>query len=148
MNIKEVASDEGHRHHAFAERVLDDDLARLCCMLFQWRFLIENRGGSVRPHIEYSERYARLEAWRKSICDKYEAAPPPPPSARQKPDPVAAPLGVAEPTIAEPSPPGTAAAPLAIPEEGFVDEFGMGEDFFNALDAGTVPVDGFEDMFS
>jgi hypothetical protein len=141
MNIKEVASDEGHRHRAFAERVLDDDLARLCCMLFQWRFLIQNRGGSVRPHIEYSERYARLEAWRQSICDKYEAAPSPalraaPSHLSVVPEPVVEVLGT------------SAAAPLVIPEDGPVDEFGMGEDFFNALDAGSVPVSGFEDMFS
>lgn len=110
MNIKEVATSPNHRHKAFAERVLEDDLAWWACFLFPFERMIKTRGGTVRPRVEFSERQARVEAWMETVCAKFDAQTEEEEEAKEEP--------------AKPN-----------PDQGvqIVNEFGMDDEFFNEL---------------
>lgn len=119
MDIQEVATSEGHRHKAFAERVLEDDLAWWACFLFQFEILIKNRGGSVRPRVEFSERQARIEDWCAEMSAKFEAGEEEEGEIRKK-------KKEKLPTVHHKETHPDQVVPVST-------EFGMDEDFFNVL---------------
>ena len=130
MNIQEVATSETHRHSAFAKRVLEDKLAWWACFLHAFEKLIKNRGGTVRPRVEFSERQARLKKWREKMCAKFDVEP-----ERRVDEPLLTNPDQGLFSFAPPSPlPPFQAPPQPLPPpQSNEPEFGMDDDFFSML---------------